>query len=140
MKDKLEVGMYVRTEDGIIAKLIKIDKSQATDNKMHYFYTFDKQITKNYAEDYDNERIDDDLEVIQKEPSFNIIDLIEVGDYVNGYKVIEVFKGLANKVILEIPNDIRIIQDDYIKSFIHEEDIKEILTKEQYEERVYKVG
>lgn len=66
--------------------------------------------------------------------SFNIIDLIEVGDYVNGEKV-------------DFKNEFE--DDYYIKGyggngfeidFEHQEDIETIVTKEQFEGMQYKVG
>lgn len=58
--------------------------------------------------------------------SHNIIDLIEVGDYVNG------------EVMLEHYIKYHLIEHDFECNW-YEEDIKEILTKEQYEANVYKV-
>lgn len=63
--------------------------------------------------------------------SFDIIDILEVGDYVNGYKVIDI-----------VENDIY-ISDYYAESYIgvvKVKDIKSIVTKEQFEQMVYKVG
>lgn len=56
--------------------------------------------------------------------SKNIIDLIEEGDYVNGEKVINIWNG--NRI-------------ETHRSNFDEEDIKTILTKEQYEANCYKV-
>ena len=59
--------------------------------------------------------------------SHNIIDLIEVGDYVNGHVVIDI---LTNSVETEYLN----------QSIIYEvEDIKSIITKEQFESNEYVV-
>lgn len=57
--------------------------------------------------------------------SHNIIDLIEVGDYVNGYEVTskDQFLGFGN-------HDWYMINDE----------IKSIVTKEQFESMSYKVG
>ena len=63
--------------------------------------------------------------------SYNIIDLIETGDYVNGMKVIDI-----------VENDIY-ISDYYAESYIgivKVKEIKSIVTKEQFEQMVYKVG
>ena len=61
---KLEVGMYVRTKDNGIKKINGLySKAIFTDT---YIRIENKDISK---------------------ASHNIIDLIEVGDYVNGYKV-----------------------------------------------------
>lgn len=58
--------------------------------------------------------------------SKNIIDLIEVGDYVNGLEVLDIY----------IPSDlwdtIEIRVNDKYTNFITPEDIKSIVTKEQF--------
>lgn len=67
--------------------------------------------------------------------SYNLIDLIEVGDYVNGYKVYSGGKKHFDYII---------IWDDKCDYFmeipLHIVDIKSILTKEQFEQNSYKVG
>lgn len=63
--------------------------------------------------------------------SFDIIDILEVGDYVNGYKVIDI-----------VENDIY-ISDYYAESYIgivKVKDIKSIVTHEQMEQMAYRVG
>ena len=116
---KLEEGMYVRIEKGIY--------------KINYF------INNNYTQKFtyiDNKGVSNILEndeIIKV--SHNIIDLIEVGDYVNGYPVYET---------IEHPDNTRaiVIGDDY-KSVIWEESpqyIKSIVTKEQFESISYKMG
>ena len=57
--------------------------------------------------------------------SYNIIDLIEVGDYVNGYEVTskDQFLGFGN-------------HDWYMTN----DEIKSIVTQEQMEQMAYKVG
>lgn len=56
----------------------------------------------------------------------NLIDLIELGDYVNGYRVTYVY-----------PNLIKVDSTDIWE--IHPHDIKSIVTKEQFESIAYKV-
>ena len=63
----------------------------------------------------------------------NIIDLIEVGDYVNGEEVIRLF----NPMFLSIGELPYVITD---KSKYEPQDIKSIVTKEQFENCMYKVG
>ena len=111
---KLEEVMYVRFKDGIIDKLIKKEE------KENYFiisYQYDTTLSSN---GYD--------ENIAK-ASFNIIDLIEVGDYVNGGKVSRIENGYI--VINEIWSG---------RELIESKDIKTILTKKQFENNCYKVG
>ena len=100
---KLEVGMYVRTKEGEIGKvipngMIEFPKDYA---KIEYL-VIGGEITK---------------------ASHNIIDLIEVGDYVNGYLIIRKEKTLLTKQL----------------SDIEPRDIKSIVTKEQFEKMAYKV-
>ena len=62
--------------------------------------------------------------------SHNLIDLIEVGDYVNGGQVREKTKDY-----------IRISGGNFIFEYLeNEKDIKSIVTKEQFESMSYKVG
>ena len=67
--------------------------------------------------------------------SKNIIDLIEVGDFVNGYRVLEMFKFQNDKYAFTI------CKSDFksICGICSEEDIETILTKEQYSQNCYTV-
>ena len=69
-------------------------------------------------------------DVIKSSP--NIIDLIEVGDYVNGLKVDEIDeKGIYNYNSY----------DGWRVNIVNcDEDIKSILTKEQFESMEYRIG
>ena len=58
--------------------------------------------------------------------SFNIIDLIKIGDYVNGYKVLFIDKDLGNT------KNIKCIDNSEERACFYEEDIKDIVTKEQF--------
>lgn len=127
MKDKLEVGMYVRTKWGI-AKIIEISE------EIIYVDTCFQLIdeTRCYKED------------IVGEPSFNPIDLIEVGDYVNDYKVVDFeltyFNGIDRR---DEPKKIGVVinKENKITNDIYKiEDIKSIVTKEQFESMEYKLG
>lgn len=109
---KLEQGMYVRTKDGLIDKVIIDYKgccNSTTCNCKHV------SCEHNY---YDEEDI--------VKTSDNPIDLIELGDYVNGYKVIYVY-----------PNLIKVDSTDIWE--IHSRDIKSIVTKEQFNSVKYEV-
>ena len=65
--------------------------------------------------------------------SKNIIDLIEVGDYVNGHLVID-------KKNDEGRMEISLESDHLIYYYIEEKDIKSIVTKEQFKQIQYEVG
>jgi len=117
---KLEVGMYVRTLNGIV-KIDKIQNDVMKDEKgcLHY---------------------GDFIKA-----SNNIIDLIEDGDYVNGY-LIEKFYDTYNPKTEEYEDILGIaIYDDARMDCIEEIrplrtlDIKSIVTKEQFESMQYKV-
>ena len=56
--------------------------------------------------------------------SSNLIDLIQCGDYVNGEQITDIWNG--NRI-------------SSVKSNFNEEDIKTIVTKEQFESITYKV-
>ena len=111
--DDLKVGEYVRTNDGIF-KVTKIDGL--------YIY-LDKEYFDNQ---YQMMRDVTFKERILKH-SFNIIDLIEVGDYVNGNYVSEIKEYEDGKTIL------------VLIGIVDEKDIKTILTKEQYQANCYTV-
>ena len=115
----IEVGEYVRTKQGKIAKLIEIDKNN--------YYWFDNWIYKESGIPHQGFRIEDIERIEILKHSKNIIDLIEVGDIVN------------NGYIYEIGNT----EDGY--KWVHnlnglllfEKDIKTILTHEQYQANCY---
>lgn len=114
----LEVGMYVRTKDkrGIqyIRKIESVNETYP--DKMYAGIYIDKEIHNVCGVALKN--------IVKA--SFNIIDLIEVGDYVNGYMV----RGTSVSTLL---------LDNFNMIQIDEEDIKSILTKEQFESMSYKV-
>lgn len=119
---ELNIGYYIRTKDGFIGKITEISSNE----KLHLFL---KAI---YTDNYKIDMVLED-EIIKS--SSNIIDLIEVGDYVNGYLVTDVYKPDGNKVF-------RIeIERDTLKGHIIDKSsqIKSIITKEQFESMEYKV-
>ena len=68
--------------------------------------------------------------------SHNLIDLIEVGDYVNGFKVLEIVKGfkvLVDKLELNTRDG-----NYYLKQFTNNE-IKSVVTKEVFKANEYRV-
>jgi len=123
-KMKLEVGMYVRTNLGI-AKIISSEK-----NHLGNEFLLDKEIIDTHEDYYTNYMYDYKfyLEQIIK-TSHNIMELIEVGDYVNGEKVL-----LANEGHIKVGTG-----RDYIV-FNNEKFIKSIVTKETFESMSYKAG
>lgn len=126
--DEIKVGEYVRLArcQGI-NKIIDIDEDG--------FLILDDNIADEYGDECCQISPQDaDEEIVNH--SFNIIDLIEIGDFVNGIKVNDIsnIQGL-NKTIQKclLVN----IGDGY--DIINEE-IKTVLTKEQYERDCYKIN
>lgn len=123
MENKIEVGEYVRTKDGRIAQIKSIDYEAE-------IYRFDRIIYINdfsMKEDvlYNNEMF---KKLIVKH-SKQLIDLVEVGDFVNGKLIHKIDKG-SNYCYLYYGN---------CKTYVDYQ-IKTILTKEQFKANCYKVG
>ena len=120
---KIEVGEFARTTDGIIGII------ENYDNGEYWIRHSDIDIWK-CSEDY-----------IVKH-SKNIIDLIEVGDLVNGYKVLAIADSIyENCKRILIYRDTRKEKWIYIQEYdgkLHtQDDIVEILTHEQYQANCY---
>ncbi len=72
--------------------------------------------------------------------SYNIIDLIEVGDYVNGYKVYEADK-VCHRITLNGSDDGNEFRLTYLRPALGKNmGIKSIITKEQFDSMKYVVG
>lgn len=122
----IEIGEFVRTEYGYILEntigshgdVIK----ELEEGNTEYIYKYGK-IVKH---------------------SKNIIDIIEVGDFVNGIRVLQKFKNINNGNILlvcgycEIEDSIDKYENKEVE-LIGNRNIINILTHEQYEENCYKV-
>lgn len=108
--ETLSVGMYVRTLNGIV-KIDKIKDSIMIDTKgKTHFGDFIKA-------------------------SYNIIDILEVGDYVNGDKIeyIDDCEGAMREFYYDYENP-----NDDVGHW--QEEIKTIITHEQMEQMAYKVS
>lgn len=125
MKDKIQTGEYIRTEEGLIGKIKRIELDEI--DKSLKWYVFDKKR-------YDMNIVD---EVYINKPyikkhSFNIIDLIEEGDFIkikdeyfeDVYLILDTESWL-NRVKREMLND-------YFK-------LVSIVTKEQFKNVEYEV-
>jgi hypothetical protein len=110
---KLNVGDYIRTDDGLIGKVVSEQ------------YEYKDSIGCDI--DFGNNDVFNEYEMCQRiiKSSPNIIDLIEVGDYVNGKEVTskDQFLGFGN-------------HDWYMTN----DEIKSIVTKEQFSQMEYKIG
>lgn len=124
---EIEIGDFIRTNYGYIGRVKRIEFDK--NDKDLKWYVFDKKepniniireiyINKPYIINY----------------SKQLIDLIEVGDIVNGMEVLDIYKPRD----LWEPIEIRV--DSRYTNFILAEDVKIILTKEQFEANCYKVG
>ena len=115
--DKLEVGMYVRTKDGFIDEVIIEYQGYCNNPNCKCKHVSCKY---NY---YDEENI--------VKASRNIIDLIEEGDYVNGYYVEDIKETFVNVAT----------GSNYFQTpTIYEENITSIVTKEQFLNIAYRIG
>ena len=118
LDDGIEVGEYVRTKNGVIDKVDAlygmIENTVHLENKKW----FD---TKNIAKH-----------------SKQLIDLAEVGDFVNGREVkhIAMFEGFPDYPKLIFVDETHLLPDDTCEN----NEIETILTKEQYMTNCYKVG
>ena len=115
---KVEVGEYVRTKDGVIAKVLSDDG---------FFLDIDKRY---FNEQYQNMRKFITHEQITKH-SPNIIDLIEVGDYVNGDYVVKVYTYKNGNV--------QFIDVGELQQELRNKDIESVVTKEQFNSIKYEV-
>ena len=131
---ELKVGMYVRTKDGI-AKYLGLGKNVLTINESNQFkhyanqHLFDNSIFDvghDWGDTLSNEEFKSIEKYTEKDPSFNLIDLIEVGDYVNGLLVIlNTIERGGNIVVVIGGNCFRT------------EEIKDVVTREQFESMKY---
>lgn len=115
-KKMIEVNDYVRTKDGTIGKVIKVLSNRVFLNSLGYAVLI-KDIVNH---------------------SKQLIDLIEVGDYVNGREVkhIAMFEGFPDYPKLIFVDETHLIPDDTCEN----DEIQTILTKEKYMANCYKVG
>lgn len=121
---KLKEGMYVRTKNlgGSIEKIIEIiPKEKTPDLKTRYITDVSREHGLKITDDY-----------IIGEPSYNPIDLIEVGDYVNGIPVFIDEEGYLCQTCVNADDEI------YYET-LKAKNIKSIVTKEQFNSVKYEV-
>lgn len=137
--NKLEVGMYCRTDKGYIFKINEYIEHYTKGKRLYLkdkvdenflligikqceiIESIDCSIPPCYPSDEELEKIKEHI----VKTSFNLIDIVQEGDYVNGFEV--EFVAKKNKTII-----------CYTATF-EEEDIKSIVTKEQFEAMKYEV-
>jgi len=109
-KKVIERGEWVRLSDGRIRQF------------KEYINDTDVELTKSY----NTEKIEDIVN-----HSKDIKDLIEIGDYINGCKVVEFFRdNLTGMIVIKTAN-----QRKYYNSKI----INSIVTKEQFRNAEYRI-
>ena len=134
MKDKLEPNMYVRTKNGNIRKIVELTNTKFIDEPDYYVDKVLIDIEQNEREDtiyMEKWLFNEDI----VKSSLNIIDLIEVGDYVNGEIVIGFGTfyyddGTIERTSLTLDRTVTCLNSE----------IKSIVTHEQFEQMAYKVG
>lgn len=115
--NKLELNMYVRTIDGIM--------------KLKNIYQDGRENMDRFENEDGNIYF---LNEIIGEPSFNPIDLIEVGDYVNGSKVYYCYCADEDSTGL-------FIDTEKGRQWLDKpSQVKSIVTKEQFSSMEYRLG
>lgn len=126
---KLEAGMYVRYKPLLSSKYVKINKIKEIEEKencLHIWLEDKDLITEKYL----------------IKASYNIIDILEEGDYVNGSKVMKTHCKLeyidddSDTGVNEV-NDGLELENGWI---YFEYEVETIVTHEQMEQTAYKVG
>lgn len=119
---EIEVGEYVRTKAGYIAKITEIDN----------FIWFNEKINKESGiVVYELSKTEFKNLVVKH--SFNIIDLIEEDDYINGEKVTAIYDEYKNDGHIKFETNYEGRYRDYM-----DEDIKTIVTKEMFASAEYR--
>lgn len=130
----MNVGDYVRTNQGYIAKIIKINKdSYLCDN-----WTF---TATNYTSEHPKILKKEKIKRYEIKSSPNIIDLMEKDDYINGLIVEKNKYGELYTSYVYYGGDIGKqceVYTTWLKDY-KEDEIYSIVTKEQFERMEYKV-
>lgn len=131
---KIEVGEYVRTNKGRIGKVVEIRLGFNKDLQVYQdIYKLDNGLWTI-------------LDYIVKH-SKQLMDLIEVGDYINGYKVINIIKNkINNNKLIAVGNmdyefeTVKELTETNGIKLLGNKDIQTILTRKSYMANCYKVG
>lgn len=127
MEDKINVNEYVRTTNKGIKRVDRIDENKTVNKYLYYV-----------GEDFEGKSYVyiKTTEVLKH--SFNLIDLIEVGDIVNKKEVkhVAMFEGFPDYPELIFVDETHLVPGDSCEN----SEIKTILTHEQYEQNCFKAG
>lgn len=121
-----------------IGDYVRLDRCQGI-NKIE---EFDEDINKYKLEDIIGDEWGDETFILDEndviKSSSNIIDLIEVGDYVNGYLVTDIsLDAYKNKIIFV--GQRKIEESGYYRSYYNSQ-IKSVVTKEQFKMMEFNIG
>ena len=122
MQDKIEVGEYIRIKKGDIRQVVKRD----VDNHILLDIVFEGLNYLTHIEEKED---------IAKHSKYKL-ELIEEGDYVNGYKVLEITKYFEVQPY-RISIMVYKIKDAEFWKSLEEQDIEDIVTHEQFENVKY---
>lgn len=117
MELDLKVGDYVRYKC-MINRIVEI---------VDEYIIFDIIWLDDWADEVSSMKIDEFIEEYKPQVSDKLIDLIEVGDYVNGHSVKSIQKGVHR---IDIGED-----ENYV--WVYNENIKSIVTREQFKQMSY---
>ena len=131
MKLELRENMYIRTKDGYISQ---------------YKYYDTTNIGKLLCIPLSNGTFANIEDIVKS--SYNIIDILEKGDYLNGFKVSEIERYDTNTIIKIGNSTFNVLEGEkiYTPSYDNNngyekiEKLKSIVTHEQMEKMAYKVG
>ena len=129
---KLEVGQFVRTPYGI-RKIVNITKDDGYGKPRVKVIELDDFLNTGYKFNY---KFYTDEKIIKEcKASYNIIDILEIGDYVNGDEIgyIDDCEGAMREFYYDYENP-----NEDVGHW--QEEIKTVITHEQMEQMAYKVG
>ena len=128
---KLKIGQFIRTPYGI-RKIVNITKDDGYGKPRVRVITLDYHLNTDYKFNY--EFYTDEKIIKECKSSFNIIDLIKIGDIVNDLKVTSIDKTFEGNVLVGLGKNFG------FSKFDNDYEITSIVTKEQMEKMAYKVG
>ena len=116
---ELKEGMYIRTKLNDFCNMVAIRKIEEIDEDDDNKFWIDDYIIDTFG-DEQNKLSEEDVD----RASYNLIDLIEVGDYVNGSPVCDIKQDENGKTWIYTDSEYRY---GYLK-----EEIKSVVTKEMF--------
>ncbi len=130
----MKVGDYIRTKKrGFQPSQIARIKSMKKDSGYHNQYCI--ELGHNLIPDFEFHIYEEDVD----KSSPDIIDLIEVGDYVNGLKVSRVGETYHGRKDRAIYCDCCVDKETGKLTMIYDDEIKSIVTKEQFSQMEYRI-